>query len=121
MQWQLADLTANIGIERKITKYLSVVSLIPEYSGDSDTSSVYEFIDAINGAAKMGACTDEDKIYAAKLKSTGVAKKLFTGNTELHDELNLATFHRNFQTVFSRYNARKISLPAVTNSKTKAR
>jgi hypothetical protein len=36
LQRQLADLTANAGTERKITKDLSVVSLIPEYSGDRE-------------------------------------------------------------------------------------
>lgn len=41
-------------------------SLIPEFSGGSNTIPVYEFIDAVNRVAKVGAWTDEDNIYAAK-------------------------------------------------------
>jgi hypothetical protein len=42
LQYQLADLRAGVGTERKVTKVLSVVSIIPEFNGASNTINVYE-------------------------------------------------------------------------------
>jgi hypothetical protein len=80
LQRQLTDLGAQKG---KVTKDLSAVSLIPAFSGASNIDTAYEFIDVVNGAGKMGVWSDEDKIYAAKMKLTGVAK---TGNSELRED-----------------------------------
>ncbi|KDR15261.1 hypothetical protein L798_10640 [Zootermopsis nevadensis] len=55
-------------------KDLSVVSLIPEFSG------------AINGAGKVVSWAGDDNIYAANIKLTGVAKTFYTGSTEFHVE-----------------------------------
>jgi hypothetical protein len=55
LQRQLVDIRVSVGTERKVPKYLSVVSLIPGFNGASNTGNVYEFIDEVNGAGKMGA------------------------------------------------------------------
>jgi hypothetical protein len=60
LQRQIADLAANSGQEKKpqilqTMEYLSVGSLIPEFSGSNKPHTVYEFIDAENGTGKMGA------------------------------------------------------------------
>jgi hypothetical protein len=86
LQRQLFDLRVSVGTERIVTKYLSVVSLIPRFSGASNTCNVYEFIDAVNGAGKIGAWSDEYTTYAPKMELTGVTNTLYTGNTELHEE-----------------------------------
>jgi hypothetical protein len=91
LQRQIAHLAANSAQEKKpqilqTMEDLSVGSFIPEFSGSNKSHTVYEVIDAENGAGKMGAWAEDDKIYAAKIKLTAVAKTFYTGSTYFHLE-----------------------------------
>jgi hypothetical protein len=59
-------LRASVSTERKVTKNLLVISLIPEFNGASNTINVYEFTDTISATGKMCAWSDKDNIYTTK-------------------------------------------------------
>lgn len=68
LEEKLAKLTAGAAVERHAVKDLSVVSLIPEFTGRPGDLKAHEFLEAVNSVGRMGAWTEEDKKFAAKLK-----------------------------------------------------
>lgn len=67
LQHQMPDLRANVDTKREITKDLSVVPLIPHFSGAINTIIVHEFI-TVNGVERISALSDVDNTYAANMK-----------------------------------------------------
>ena len=63
---------------------MSLVSLIPKWSGTDKAIPLQEFFEAIDGSAKLGNWTDTDKIQVAVLRLTDVAKSFFNAELELH-------------------------------------
>jgi len=64
----LAKLTAGAAIERHATKNLSVVTLIPKFTGRPGDLRVREFLEAVNSVGRMGSGIQDYKKYAAKFK-----------------------------------------------------
>lgn len=83
---KLAQLTAGAAIERHATKDLSVVALIPEFTGRPGDLKVCEFLEAVNSVGHTGSGTQDDKKYAANFKLEGTSRRFYLSNVELHDE-----------------------------------
>jgi hypothetical protein len=67
-------------------KDLSLVTLVPKWSGSDSTVTLEEFLSGIESAARIGRWQDADKREIAALKLTDSAKLLYQGCAELHKE-----------------------------------
>ena len=86
MEEKIAKLTAGVLVKRHAVKDLSVVSLIPEFTGHPGDLKVHEFLEAVYSVGHMGSWTEDDKKYAAKLKLGGTTQRFYLSNAEMHDE-----------------------------------
>ena len=69
-----------------VHKNLSLISLIPKWSGTEAGVPLEEFFSSIEGSAQIGRWEQSDKIGIAILKLTGAAKLFYNGCPELHAE-----------------------------------
>jgi hypothetical protein len=69
-----------------IHKDLSLISLVPKWSGSETTVTLEEFISSIEGSAKIGKWEDSDCLQIATLKLTDQARSFFNGCAELRAE-----------------------------------
>jgi len=84
-----------------VHKVLSLVSLIPRWSGSDSTISLEEFFSNIESSAKIGNWKQTGQLQIAILKLSGGAKTFYQGCAELHNkETNWQTFNEAFR---SRY------------------
>lgn len=67
-------------------KDLSLVALIPKWSGSDSTVPLEEFLSGIEAAARIGKWQDADKREIAALKLTDSAKLFYQGCTALHEK-----------------------------------
>lgn len=67
-------------------KDMSLVSLIPKWSGTEKATPLHEFFEAIEGIAKVGNWSETDKIQVAVLKLSETAKLFYNTALELHDK-----------------------------------
>jgi hypothetical protein len=65
---------------------LSLVSLVPKWSGSETSGSLEEFFASIEGAAQIGRWQESDLIRIAALKLTDAARLFYNGCPELHKE-----------------------------------
>jgi hypothetical protein len=68
-------------------KDLSLMALIPKWTGTAESIPVSEFFEATEGSARVGRWTDTGKIEIAVLKLTEAAKAFRSGCLELHAHL----------------------------------
>jgi hypothetical protein len=66
-----------------IHKDLSLVALIPKWSGQESTVTLEEFLSSIESSARLGRWEDADRVEIAVLKLTGSAKTFYQGCAEL--------------------------------------
>jgi hypothetical protein len=64
---------------------MSMISLIPKWSGTAKSTPVQEFLDTVEGAARVGNWSDADMVQVATLKLADRAKMFYSGCKELHD------------------------------------
>ena len=57
-----------------VNKDLSLISVIPKWSGSDDTGTIEEFLESIEAAAKVGRWNENDRREVAVLRLTGSAK-----------------------------------------------
>ena len=81
-----------------VHKDLSLVSLVPKWSGLDSAVPIEDFFASIEGAAQIGKWEEQDQIRIAVLKLTDAARLFYNGCPELH-ERNV-TWH-TFKGVFS--------------------
>ena len=62
---------------------LSLISLIPKWSGSDSTNSLEEFISTLEASARIGRWEPKDTVEIA-LKLEGSARLFYQGCTELH-------------------------------------
>ena len=106
LQAELAETKADIQrrIERfsigkpTVHKDLSLISLVPKWSGSESAVPLEEFFSSIEGSARVGNWEDTDKCQVAILKLTDAAKQFHNGCSELH--LADVTWHK-FKSLFS--------------------
>jgi hypothetical protein len=86
LQAEVRNLRAQVSSSRPTTaKDLSLVSLIPKWSGTEKSVSVEEFFESVESSAKIGCWSDADKIQISVLKISEVAKAFYSSSPELHN------------------------------------
>ena len=80
LEQQLKGLT--IGVK---TKDLSLATGIKDWSGQSQTKPVTEFLTQIEQCARLSNWSDEDKVNIVKAKLTGEARQFINGRDQLTD------------------------------------
>ena len=85
LQAEISNLRAQISSGRPTApKDLSLISLIPKWSGTEKSVSVNEFFESVESSAKIGQWSEFDKIQITVLKLTDVAKAFYSSSPELH-------------------------------------
>jgi hypothetical protein len=85
LQAEVHNLRAQISSGRPTPpKDLSLVSLIPKWSGTEEAVSVTKFFELVESSAKIGNWNDVDKIQVTVLKLTETVKAFYSSNLELH-------------------------------------
>jgi hypothetical protein len=67
-----------------VHKDLSLISLIPKWSGAETGIPLEEFVSAIESSALIGLWEDRDKLQIATLRITDIARQFYNGCLELH-------------------------------------
>jgi hypothetical protein len=69
-----------------VHKDLSLISIVPKWSGSESAVPLEEFLSHIESAAKIGRWEDEDKVRIAIVRLTEPARTFYNTNRELHSE-----------------------------------
>ena len=69
---------------RTVQKYLSLISLIPRWSGSEPTNSLEEFISSLEDSARIGRWEPKDTLEIAALKLEGCPGVFYQGCIEVH-------------------------------------
>jgi hypothetical protein len=102
-----------------IHKDLSLISLIPKWSGLESAISLEEFISNIEGAAELGRWQNSDCVRIAALKFTDLARSFYNTCQEFRvEDTTWQIFKDIFRQRFKRCTSRSISFHEITNSKT---
>ena len=80
-----------------VHKDLSLVSLVPKWSGSETGIPLEEFLSSIEGAAQIGLWDNSDRLNVAALRLTDGAKEFYNGCLELHSP---GADWQKFKTVF---------------------
>ena len=67
-------------------KDLSLLTLIPKWSGSDSSVTLEEFLSNVESAARIGRWVDADKRQISNLKLEGSVKMFYQGCMELHEE-----------------------------------
>jgi hypothetical protein len=79
------QLQANAeGARDPLTKDLSLVSLVPKWTGTAGKAPLSEFFEAVETAARIGRWSEADKVSLAALKLSDAAKAFYNSKPELH-------------------------------------
>ena len=92
LQAELAEAKAEVQRLRErvyvgtptVHKDLSLISLIPKWSGAETGIPLEEFLSVIESSARIGLWEDGDKLQIAALRLTDVARQFYNGCLELH-------------------------------------
>ena len=91
---------AQLQARTTATKDLSLVSLITKWAGSDKAVPLHEFFVAIEGSARVGNWSEQDKIQVATLKLADHARAFYNGNLELHEpNVTWAAFQKRFRDV----------------------
>jgi hypothetical protein len=74
----------NLGEVHAVAKYLSLISLVPEWAGTNKSCPLHEFIKPAESAAYLGNWSDGDKVRVTLLKLTYTARLFFNTTPKLH-------------------------------------
>ena len=69
-----------------VNKDLSLISVIPKWSGSDDTVTLEEFLESIEAAARIGRWTENDQREVAVLRLSRSAKLFYQCCDELHEK-----------------------------------
>jgi hypothetical protein len=67
-----------------VHKDLSLISLIPKWSGSESANSLEEFISTLETSARIGRWEQTDTVDIAALRLEGSTRVYYQGCTELH-------------------------------------
>jgi hypothetical protein len=70
-------------LRREAPKDMSLVTLVPKWSGTETAIPITRFFDAIEGAASMGNWTDADKVGVCALKLADTVGEFYESNPDL--------------------------------------
>jgi hypothetical protein len=106
LQAQLAESKAEVARLRDrlsvgvptVHKDLSLVSLVPRWTGTESASPLEEFLNSIDSAAELGRWSAQDCVRVATLKIAGAARSFYNTCSELHSvDVAWDTFKRVFR------------------------
>jgi len=81
-----------------VHKDLSLITLVPKWTGTDAAVTLEEFISSIEISARIGRWEETDKVEVALLKQAGSAKTFYKGCSELHaDGLTWSKFKTVFR------------------------
>ena len=101
LQLEVQNLQAQLQMRPSVTKDLSLVSLIPKWSGNDKAVPLQQFFEAIDDAARIGAWNDADRVKIATLRLTDSARAFYNASSELHEpDVTWAMFKATFQKRF---------------------
>jgi len=124
LQMELAETKAELQRLRErvsigahaVHKDLSLISLVPKWSGSESGIPLEEFISSIEGAASLWLLEDSDRLQVAILRLSDAAKQLYNGSFgTTFTGRYLANFQGSIEATVSRHPHRPISFHAVTN------
>ena len=81
-----------------VHKDLSLITLVPKWTGTDAAVTLEEFISSIESSARIGRWEESDKVEVALLKLAGSAKTFYIGCSELHAD---GLTWPKFKTVFT--------------------
>ena len=98
LQRELGNLRLQVTSQSPVqSKDLSLINLIPKWSGTDKAVNVRDFFDSVESSAKVGNWTDIDKIRITVLKLTEVAKAFYWSSVELQSaEITWQAFKAKF-------------------------
>jgi len=79
------DASEDVTLVRTKVKDLSLVSLVPKWSGSVTALPIQEFFEIIEGSAKIGNWSEADQIQVCALKLTESARSFYNVTPELRD------------------------------------
>ena len=77
--------TAEVPFVCAKPKDLSLVSLVPKWSGSDTALPIQEFFEIIEDTAKLGSWSEADQILVFALKLTDAARAYYSVTPELRD------------------------------------
>jgi len=78
--------SASESTTETVNKHLSLISVIPKWSGSDDTATLEEFLESIEASARIGRWTENDQREVAVLKFTDSAKLFYQCCDELQEQ-----------------------------------
>jgi hypothetical protein len=101
LQLKEQSLQAQLQMKPSVTKDLSLVSLVPKWTGNDKAVPLYHFYEAIDSAARIGNWADADCVQIAAIKLTDSARSFYNASPELHEpNVTWATFKATFEKRF---------------------
>jgi len=98
LQLEVQNLKAQLHTRTPVTKNLSLVELVPKWSGTDKAVSLHEFFETIESTGRFGNWTQEDMVRIATLKLSDVDRTFYNGPLELHDQrITWAAYKTAFQ------------------------
>jgi hypothetical protein len=79
LQAQIHNLQAQLQTRPPVTKDLSLVGMVPKWSGTDKAVPLYEFFEILENTARDGNWTQEDQIRIAAMRLTDVARIFYNG------------------------------------------
>ena len=79
------DAPDDASLRRATVKDLSLVSLVPKWSGSNTALPIQEFFKIVEGSAKIGNWSEADQIQVCALKLTESASAFYSVSPELRD------------------------------------
>jgi hypothetical protein len=99
LKGEVAALRAQL--TQSIPKDLSLVTLIPSWSGTSASCDLQKFLNSVDTTADLGNWDEKDKIRVATLKLVDTARDFYDATTELHvKDVTWNAFKKCFQDRF---------------------
>jgi hypothetical protein len=101
LQAKIQNLKAQLQTRPPVTKDLSLVGMVPKWSGTDKAVPLHEFFELLESTARVGNWAQEDLIRIAAVRLTDVARIFYIGALELHgNDVTWTTFKNAFYQSF---------------------
>jgi hypothetical protein len=103
LQAEVRNLRAQVSSSRPTTaKELSLVSLLPKWSGTEKSVSVEDFFESVESSSRIDCWSDSDKIQISILKISEFVEAFYSSIPELHNaNITWENFKANIFHIFT--------------------